>query len=188
MKELRLTQSDVASRIWGTTTDNRGHTVARRRERIHAYVNGNAVPSRDTLLKLAEVLEMDVHELAPDLAVASAARKGGPAALQITMVEGHEGQSLFQVNTLLPVQFALELGAVLNAVRSGESTVTLEYVIDGQNRVVGKITVPGPRPDQATVIANDVVARSHGTGVTPRLTTAATRKQISTFKGEDKDD
>lgn len=66
MAEKGLSASDLARAVWGETTDARGYTVARNRDRMTHYLAGTIYPSLPTVQKMAQVLDVDVSTLARD--------------------------------------------------------------------------------------------------------------------------
>jgi hypothetical protein len=56
MTERKLSASEVARRMWGTTVNTRGYTVARGRDRISHYLAGKIYPEPDNMVKLAEAI------------------------------------------------------------------------------------------------------------------------------------
>lgn len=67
MLEKRITASELARKVWGTTKDNRGYEVARNRDRIGHYLSGKSYPERENLNKIAKVLGVTFEELASTL-------------------------------------------------------------------------------------------------------------------------
>lgn len=101
-------QSDLARRMWGERTDERGYKVARNRDLISVYEKGKAAPTRDNLEKLAKVLGTTVDALAPGLLSESA------PAVQMTVIEGHPDKVRLLVNTTVPFQLASQIVALLS--------------------------------------------------------------------------
>jgi transcriptional regulator with XRE-family HTH domain len=64
MLEKRITASDLARAIWGTTKDYRGYDVARGRDRIGHYLAGNSFPEKENLTKIAKALGTNYERLA----------------------------------------------------------------------------------------------------------------------------
>jgi hypothetical protein len=61
MRSRKLSASDVARAMWGTTKDHRGlYDVARGRDRIGHYLSGKSFPEPVNLTKLADILGLDV--------------------------------------------------------------------------------------------------------------------------------
>lgn len=60
-------QSQLARAAFGTEINNDGHTVAKGRDRISAYVNGKQIPDTYNMQKLADALGVDIKDLAPDI-------------------------------------------------------------------------------------------------------------------------
>jgi hypothetical protein len=63
MLKEKVSASEVARRIWGTTKDSRGYDVARNRDRIGHYLAGTSYPEPDNLVKLANAVGVSVEEL-----------------------------------------------------------------------------------------------------------------------------
>lgn len=63
MTKNKLSASEVARRVWGTTKDSRGYTVARNRDRIGHYLSGASYPEEDNLVKLAGAIGVSVEDL-----------------------------------------------------------------------------------------------------------------------------
>jgi transcriptional regulator with XRE-family HTH domain len=117
LQELRIAkgwnQSDLARAIWGTTTDSRGRTVAKSRDRISEYEKGISVPEPDNMQKVADALGVTVEELAPRI-VANAIDREDPA-MQLTMVTGHPGRVHLVINQLLPLSVAAQIVALVQS-------------------------------------------------------------------------
>jgi transcriptional regulator with XRE-family HTH domain len=65
MTEKGLTQSDLARKLWGTMTDERGYTVAKNRQNLGKYLAGENEPRLSTMRKMAEVLGVPISALDP---------------------------------------------------------------------------------------------------------------------------
>jgi transcriptional regulator with XRE-family HTH domain len=63
MTKAGLSKSEIARRIWGTTKDKRGFTVAKNRDRMGQYTSGATYPEPETLQKLADAVGVPVEEL-----------------------------------------------------------------------------------------------------------------------------
>lgn len=107
-----MSQSDLARAVWGETQDNRGRMVARNRDRISQYVSGKGFPEPQNLARMAEVLDVPVEELAPDI-VASAVDREDPA-IQMTAVTGHMDKVYLRVNTLVSLAVAAQVIGLLS--------------------------------------------------------------------------
>ena len=66
-EQAGLKKSHLAQELWGTTTDGRGCTVAKNRDRISAWESGKAVPCEENLDMLSEYFGVFVQDLAPDV-------------------------------------------------------------------------------------------------------------------------
>lgn len=106
-----LSQSDLAAEIWGRTKDARGYDVAKGRDRISVYLQGKSLPDPKNLARLAEVLEMSVEELAPNVTAATVEKENPEIAM--TMVAGHADKVFLRVNMLVPLAIASEAIALL---------------------------------------------------------------------------
>ncbi len=110
-----ISQSDLARLVWNETrTDSKGFEQVVGRDRISAYINKKAMPSPATLQKIADALEMNVHELAPNL-TAAAVEKDSPA-LEMKMIEGHPDKVLLRINQLVPLSVAAKIIAMIDDV------------------------------------------------------------------------
>jgi transcriptional regulator with XRE-family HTH domain len=107
MMDKGLTQSDVASQIWGKTTNTKGHTVAKGRDRISEYVRGNSVPEPRNLRRLADVLGVTVEQLAPERA-GSVLDRDDPA-LKMSAAAGQPGHVHLHINQTVPLGVAAEI-------------------------------------------------------------------------------
>ena len=63
MLEKRVTASDLARQVWGTTTDYRGYVVAKGRDRIGHYLAGTSFPEKENLQKIAKALGVPFEKL-----------------------------------------------------------------------------------------------------------------------------
>jgi transcriptional regulator with XRE-family HTH domain len=63
MTKNKLTNSEVARRVWGTTKDSRGYNVAKNRDRIGHYLSGASYPEDENLQKIADAIGIPVDEL-----------------------------------------------------------------------------------------------------------------------------
>lgn len=111
MVQRGLSQSDLAREVWGTTTDTRGYTVAKNRDRIGAYLRGESLPEPQNLARLAEALGTKTEELAPDIVAATVDREAPELAL--TMVAGHPDKAHLQINKLVPIGLAVKIMGLL---------------------------------------------------------------------------
>jgi len=114
LRDLGWSQSDLARKVWNneTRTDNRGYEAVVGRDRISAYCRGKAMPEPATLRRIAEILNMDPVDLAPDIAAATIEKEN--PALQITMVAGRSDKCLLRVNRLMPLSIAVEIAKLID--------------------------------------------------------------------------
>jgi transcriptional regulator with XRE-family HTH domain len=109
MAARSLSASDVARGIYGTTTDARGYTVAKGRDRISTYLAGKQSPSRETLTRIATFLGVPPGELAPDVAGSRSAHDDPELAMRT--VGG--GLVHLRVNQTLPLSIAAKIMELL---------------------------------------------------------------------------
>lgn len=102
-----LSQSDLARKVWGTTENKQGHTVARNRDRISQYLAGNNFPDPKNLKKIADALGCTPEELAPDAAAAAIDRENPEIAM--TAIAGHTDKVHLQVNRLVSMATAVKV-------------------------------------------------------------------------------
>jgi transcriptional regulator with XRE-family HTH domain len=114
---LNLSQSDLARKIWGDTTDSRGYTVARNRDRISYYEARKAVPEAHTLGVLAEKLGTTVEELAPDLLAQETDKQRDPE-ISMAMVKDKADLVHLRVNTLCTLALASKIISLLTDERN----------------------------------------------------------------------
>jgi transcriptional regulator with XRE-family HTH domain len=112
MTDRGLSQSDLAAEVWGRTTDSRGYDVAKGRDRISVYLQGKSIPDPANLKKIAEVLNMKVEDLAPDI-TASAVEKENPE-IAMTAIAGHHDKVYLRVNKLVPLELAAKTISMLS--------------------------------------------------------------------------
>lgn len=62
-----LTSSEVARRMWGTSTDKRGYETARNRDSLKHYLAGTRCPDPENLIRLADAIGVPAEELSVDL-------------------------------------------------------------------------------------------------------------------------
>lgn len=117
MLEKKMSQSDLARKIWGQGTDSRGYNVAKNRDRISVYLKGQSYPDQINLQRIADVLGVTTEELAPD-AVAAAVERDNPE-VQFTMVAGHSDKVYLRVNKLVPMALAAKIVTLLSEAKDG---------------------------------------------------------------------
>jgi hypothetical protein len=114
MLKQGLSASEVARRVWGTTKDSRGYDVARNRDRIGHYLNETSYPEPENLIKLAEVLELDVQDLAVDkpvfVAGAGTSYRGRqPGDIQMTVLADQPNKARLVFDRVLDFETAMRL-------------------------------------------------------------------------------
>ena len=106
-----MSQSDLARAVWGETTDTKGNRVAKNRDRISQYEMGKSIPEPHNLVALAEALDVDAKELAPEVVAAAVDRE--EPEIQIVAVRGHPDKVHVIVNTLTSMATAAQIMALL---------------------------------------------------------------------------
>ena len=105
------TQSELARRAFGTTTNKDGYTVAKGRDRIGVYIKGRSYPDPKNLKALADAFGMAPEDLAPDITAAAIDREKPEVAIQ--QVPGQRGRVHLKVDMLVPAALAAKVYALL---------------------------------------------------------------------------
>ena len=110
-----MTQSQVATKIWGRYTSSEGKDLAKGRDRISVWASGKSFPNRENLPKLAKALKVKVNELAPEaeLEAKLKAAHSVTADWSLTKPHGETGVSFFQAARYLPDDIAHEIVGLL---------------------------------------------------------------------------
>ena len=103
-----MNYSDLARLVWGKTTTKTGYEVAKNRDRISVYIAGKAVPDARNLKKIADVLGVEVSELAPERFGDAMIEQQHPA-YSLTKVQGESDKVFLRVNKLVPEQVAAKI-------------------------------------------------------------------------------
>ena len=98
MQAKKISASNLARAVWGTTTDYRGHTVARGRDRIGHYLSGASFPKKENLIKIATALNTPVKTLEAALPVPRL--RGADAPNSITVTIGLMGVHCLSINKI----------------------------------------------------------------------------------------
>lgn len=102
--------SDLARKVWGRTTTKSGYEVAKNRDRISVYVSGKAIPDARNLKKIADVLGVEVADLAPER-VGDAFDRQNPD-VSLTSVAG--GKAFLRINKIVPMSLAVKIVAMID--------------------------------------------------------------------------
>jgi transcriptional regulator with XRE-family HTH domain len=100
--------SDLARAVWGKTKTKGGYEVAKNRDRISVYVAGKAVPDPRNLKKIADVLGVEVAEIAPERFGDAMIEQPNPS-YSITKVQGESDKVFLRVNKLVPETVAAKI-------------------------------------------------------------------------------
>ena len=104
----------MARKIWGSTVDARGYTVASGRDRISAWEAGKAIPEPHNLEAVAKALGVLVSDLAPDLVGESSGRTKPAVQLTVLPADGSTEQKvLLVVNMVVPLALAVRVMGLL---------------------------------------------------------------------------
>ena len=107
-----LSQSAVARRIWGVMTDRRGYEVARNRDRVSSWEAGRSIPTKLNLMTLAQVLNVSVEDLAPDLLAGNPTF--APAPTKFSLVCLPNNMAHVRVDTTVTFEVATQIAALLS--------------------------------------------------------------------------
>ena len=150
-----LSASEVARRIWGPTTDKRGYTVAKNRDRIGHYLAGASYPEPDNLIELAKAVGLDVQDLAIDKPVFVAgggnSYRGGrqPGDIQMTVLADHPNKARLVFDRTVDFETAMR---VLQIIKEDERKA-LQTAMPPTGRSFGK-----PEPELRGVPTNAATA------------------------------
>lgn len=113
LDEKGMNYSDLARLVWGKTTTKNGYEVAKNRDRISVYVAGKAAPDARNLKKIADVLGVEVADLAPDRIGVAMLENQHPA---YSITKTSEGDKVFlRINKLVSEQVATKIIVLLTA-------------------------------------------------------------------------
>lgn len=111
LREKDFTQSEVATRMWGSTVDSKGAKVAKGRDRLSVWCSGKSYPSAENLKLLAEKLGVTVGELAPREEIREAA--AAPPEVSMVRSAAYPGKTLLQITKLVPHSIARKIDELL---------------------------------------------------------------------------
>lgn len=97
-------QSDLARKVWGTTVDQRGYTVARNRDLISSYERAVYLPKSLTIDKIANILGVPASTLLPDTADSNE-RLNEP----FDLVPGKANLARLEITALVSIATALKV-------------------------------------------------------------------------------
>jgi transcriptional regulator with XRE-family HTH domain len=108
MTQKDLSQSEVARRVWGAMTDERGYTVARNRQVLGKYLAGTVEPRMSTIRRIADALDVSIADLDP--ASDPLNRPGSGIYVESVDVKS----SRIQVNMVIPKEVVREILGLLS--------------------------------------------------------------------------
>jgi transcriptional regulator with XRE-family HTH domain len=115
--ERDWTQADLARKVWGKNrTDSKGYAQPVGKDRISNYINGKQLPDPATVKKLADAFGLTVEELWP-ASIVSAVERESPG-ISMSAVNGHFDKVLVQVRTILPIEIASQIMALISEAES----------------------------------------------------------------------
>jgi transcriptional regulator with XRE-family HTH domain len=103
-----MNYSDLARLVWGKTVTKSGYEVAKNRDRISVYISGKAFPDPRNLKKIADMLGVEIAELAPEMVGDAMIEQQNPT-YSITKVQGESDKVFLRVNKLVPEQVAAKV-------------------------------------------------------------------------------
>jgi len=113
MNRKGLSASDLARKVWGDVTNDRGYTVARNRDRVGKYLRGYSIPDTKNLNALSKALGVAPEDLFRERNTSLAAPSTTGATVNLTAVPGAIGQSLLELRVILPTALAAEIIALI---------------------------------------------------------------------------
>jgi transcriptional regulator with XRE-family HTH domain len=143
-----MNYSDLARLVWGKTTTRSGYEVAKNRDRISVYIAGKAAPDARNLKKIADVLGVEVSELAPERFGDAMIEQQHPA-YSLTKVQGESDKVFLRVNKLVPETVAAKIMFLL----ATNYDVLIENAV-GQTLVVEAKEVKEAKKDDRKDVAD----------------------------------
>jgi transcriptional regulator with XRE-family HTH domain len=116
MAEKNLSQSDLAMRAFGPTTEKgTGYQVAKKRDRISAYVRGEQFPSDPHLEAIAEALCVKKTDLVPDVVpeFQSSVENSSDAGFQVQQIPGRKDSVKFHIGGGISFDLAHLMGLLI---------------------------------------------------------------------------
>jgi ribosome-binding protein aMBF1 (putative translation factor) len=110
-----ISQSDLAREVWGETTDSRGYTMAKNRDRISSYEKRKSAPSEQSLQVLARFFGLEPHELGPDVSSHKADEDTNAPTFRMRTVDGQPTHVVLEINCITTVAIAAQVIALLTA-------------------------------------------------------------------------
>lgn len=107
LDERNMTRADLARKVWGTMTDERGYEVAKNRQSLSRYISGKMNPSLKTRRLISAALDVSYSCLFPH--EASADRMGSG----FSMRQVSEGRCELEISLTLPTEEALKIMAIV---------------------------------------------------------------------------
>jgi transcriptional regulator with XRE-family HTH domain len=139
MDKAGFTPSDLARAAWGSTTNKRGNSVARKRDRVGHYLAGTNYPTPENLQLLADALGIPVETLMIDRpAGAPAGAPKAPRAASSTASAGTLSQTSLpaqpskirlQVDRVIHWRLAEHIHRLLKEAETGEVTTVDETTL-----------------------------------------------------------
>lgn len=114
MTEQNLSQSDLARKIWGETTDPRGFKVAKNRDRISQYLNARSLPDTENTRLIANALDVTPQDLIPQRT--SPVVEEHPEVSMVA-VAGAPGQVRLMVDKVMPFADAAHIISRMSGVK-----------------------------------------------------------------------
>jgi len=142
MDKAGFSPSDLARAAWGSTTNKRGNSVARGRDRIGHYLAGTSYPTPENLQLLADALGIPVETLmidrptgspkalqAPRAASSAASATASAGTLSQTSLPAQPSKIRLQVDRVIHWRLAEHIHRLLKEAETGEVTTVDETTL-----------------------------------------------------------
>lgn len=117
-----MSASELARQIWGSTTDKRGYSVARNRDRIGHYLNATSYPEPANLDAMAQALGVPVEALAierPTRDNPGPRSRTASTSLHLSEVQDQQHKLRLQVDKIIDWQLAMYIGQLIKVYDAG---------------------------------------------------------------------
>lgn len=157
MNKKGMSASDVAREIWGDTTDRRGYSVAKNRDKIGLYLAATAYPDDETMNSIARALDVPVEELAGKMVQENSVSATAPGATlwinnpgprptrssgpSLTPAAGRPGMVRIQVDQIIDWRLAMRVFSELNQAAEAEAEIEGKDVANNVAKVRARARV-----------------------------------------------
>lgn len=119
LMQLGWSQSDLARRVFGSTTSGEGYTVAKGRDRISYWISGKQIPKAENLQALAQALDMRPEDLV-SADVAENINKNFPL-LSMSTIPNKSNMVHLQINVIVPAPIGVKIISIITEAQHGEA-------------------------------------------------------------------